>query len=501
MADLDPTGGTVQLGDLGLRTPSLVGSAESVDSLAGAGLRAAGGTSVAFQAALDGAGMETTHVVELQAAELPGADGGTGSDRAGGGDAGAIELDVPQPSRGFEQAILSVDERGVTTWSFAPPAERGPDVRGGSGTRTFTIRRTPGAPPEPGTQSDRSIFGEAGKHVLKVIAFPVGQALGRVANSYLDQWEVEHQGYGVRDYTTDNYTAPAAYFDDDSLRWEKLAKGRTLLFVHGTFSRAHGAFNDLPLAAMTKFQEMYEGRVIAFDHQSISRSPMENIDWLLERIPDGLTIDFDIICHSRGGLVSRSLAERTDPMPGTRQIRVHRTALVGAVNNGTILADVSHWNDLVDTLSTVLNTVGIAVGDTVDLVLSFVRQIAVAAYPELRGLSAMVPSGDFLKELNGRPRGQNEYLAIASNYEPTDRQLKSFFRDVVTDKLFDGGPNDSMVRIDSVCGSSVKGAFATVDEQLLLDETRGIEHARYFGTPEVSDRLIAWLGAGLAVHA
>ena len=85
----------------------------------------------------------------------------------------------------------------------------------------------------------------------------------------------------------------------------------------------------------------------------------------------------------------------------------------------------------------------------------------------------MVPTGDFLKELNGRPRGQNEYLAIASNYEPTDRQLKSYFRDVVTDQLFDGGPNDSMVRIDSVCGSSDKGAFATVDEQLAARRDEG----------------------------
>ncbi len=32
-------------------------------------------------------------------------------------------------------------------------------------------------------------------------------------------------------------------------------------------------------------------------------------------------------------------------MPCSRQIRVHRTALVGTVNNGTILADVKHWND------------------------------------------------------------------------------------------------------------------------------------------------------------
>ena len=502
MVELDPTGGTIQIGQLGLRTPSLVGNAESVDRQAGGSLRGIGGTSKEFQAALERASMETTHVVELQANELPGAGGGgAGPGRSGGPRGSAIELDVPTPATGFEQAVLSVDPRGVTTWSFAPPAERGPGVRGGGVTRTFIIGRTPGPPPEPGTRADRSIFGEVGKQVLKVVAFPVGQALGRAANSYLDDWEIAHQGYGVRDYKPDNYTLPAAYFDGDSQRWQELAKGRTLLFVHGTFSRAHGAFNDLPLATMKKLQAMYDNRVIAFDHQSISRDPIENIDWLLEQIPDGLKLDFDIVCHSRGGLVSRSLAERTDLVPGNRTIRVHRTALVGAVNNGTILADVSHWNDLIDTLSTVLNTVGIAVGDTVDLVLAFVRQIAVAAYPELRGLAAMVPTGDFLKGLNARPRGQNEYLAIASNYEPTDHHLKSYFRDVVTDQLFSGGPNDSMVRIDSVCGNDTAGAFATVDEQLLLDETRGIEHAHYFGVPDVSDRLITWLGAGLTVPA
>jgi hypothetical protein len=501
MAELDPTGGTIQLGELGLRTPSLVGNAESVDSAVGPDLRAIGGTSEEFQAALDRAAMETTHVVEIEASELPGVGGGAGPDRAGGGETGAVELDVPQPSEGFEQTVLSVDERGVTTWSFAPAGERGPDVRGGGATRTFTIGRTAGPPPEPDTEANRSVFGEVGKQVLKVIAFPVGDVLGRGANSYLDQWETDHQGYGVRDYATANYTEPAAYFDGDSLRWRELAKGRTLLFVHGTFSRAHGAFNDLPLATMKKLQAMYDNRVIAFDHQSISRDPVENIDWLLDTIPDGLTLDFDIICHSRGGLVSRALTERTDPMPGTRKIRVHRTALVGAVNNGTILADVKHWNDLIDTLSTVLNTVGIAVTEMVDLVLAFVRQVAVAAYPHLRGLACMVPSGDFLKKLNARPRGQNEYLAIASNYEPIDPQLSAYFRNVVTDRLFGGKSNDSMVRIDSVCGNTDAGAFATVDEQLLLDETRGVEHARYFGNPDVGDRLIQWLGAGLPVPA
>ena len=76
MADLDPSGQTIQLGELGLRTPRLTGTADAVDAMSGAGVRAAGGTSREFQAALDRAEMETTHVVEIQAAELPGAPGG-----------------------------------------------------------------------------------------------------------------------------------------------------------------------------------------------------------------------------------------------------------------------------------------------------------------------------------------------------------------------------------------------------------------------------------------
>jgi hypothetical protein len=499
MAELDPTGGTVQVGELGIRSPSLTGTVESLDSQVGPGtLRSTGGTSDAFQSALDRASMETTHVVTLEATELPGMSPG-GAARAGGAEGPVIELDVPQAADGFEQAVLSVDERGVTTWSFAPPSEGGPGVRGAGVTRTFVIKRPAGGAAAPEGQPSRSIFGEAGKQVLKVVAFPLGQAIGRGLNSFLEQWEREHQGYGVRDYATADYTAAAPYFDDDPGRWQQLATGRTLLFVHGTFSRAHGAFNRLPADAMQALHEMYEGRVIAFDHQSISNDPIENIDWLVGRIPDGLSLDLDIICHSRGGLVSRALAERTDQLAGSRQIRVHRTALVGTVNNGTILADVSHWNDLVDTLSTVINTVGFVIGDTVDLILSFVRQLAVAAYPQLRGLACMVPSGDFLKTLNALPRGSNEYLAIASNYEPAAGELQAFFVNQVRDRIFSMKENDSMVRIDSVCGSddATAGAFAPITEQLILDAREGVEHAGYFGHPAVADRLVTWLRAGL----
>jgi len=502
MAELDPTGGTIQLGDLGLRTPGFSGTAEATDSVAGPGpLRAVGGTSATFQAALERAGMETTHVVDLQATLLPGMAAGVPSGRALGGQIDSFELDVPVPNAGWDQVVLSVDDRGVTTWSFAPRVEGEGAMRGVGASRTFVIRRSEGGPAELGA-ANRSLFGVMGKQVVKVIAVPIGNVLGVGVNSYLEHWEQTHQrDYGIRDYLPDNYGVEAPYFNDDAARWAELAKGRTLLFVHGTFSRAHGAFNGLPGDTMLALSTMYEKRVIAFDHRTISDDPAENIDWLLATIPDGLTLDLDIVCHSRGGLVARSLAERIDPPPGSRRIRVHRTALVGATNNGTILADVGHWNDLVDSLSTVLNIVGIAAGETVDLVLAFVRQIIVNAYPQLRGLACMVPGGPFLADLNGRPRGQNEYLVVASNFEPLDQRLTSYFKDFVRDELFGEKPNDSMVRIDSVCGTTTPGEFAEVAEQCLLGDEMGIEHSQYFGTRQVADKLVQWLGAGLCVPA
>src|SRR6266508_1198647 len=106
MADLDPTGGTVALGALGIRTPNYTGTASAAETATAEGLRAAGSTSEAFADALGRAEMTTEHVVELEATELPGAPTSEGT-RAPGDPAGAIELDVPDVSEGCELAGVS----------------------------------------------------------------------------------------------------------------------------------------------------------------------------------------------------------------------------------------------------------------------------------------------------------------------------------------------------------------------------------------------------------
>jgi len=499
MADLDPGGGTVRVGRLTMRAPDLSGTANPRQTRRGRTSRGPGGPADSvLEAGLDSRDdIRTTDVVDVSTRQRrrPRA----GQRGPGSAQRGALTLEVPPPEEGHEQAVLSIDERGIVSWSFAPREERGVNRRArtrGGGDRTFVIPRPP-APEPAGGATSRSVGGAIVKQVLKVITFPIGKAAGKVANTFIERWEEQHLRYGIRDYLPANYRTEIPYFDGNPGRWTQLAQGRTLLMIHGTFSRALGAFDELPPERMAQLDHLYGGRIIAFDHHTISASPRENIEKLLSMMPANTSLDIDIICHSRGGLVARSLTEWQGDFPDGRDIRVHRTALVGTVNNGTILADVHHWNQLIDMLSTLLNTVGVAVAEPIDLIVSIAQDIAEAGYPELRGLYAMVPDGPFLNGLNqSRPR-LSRYLAIASNYEPIDGRIQSYINDTVKDLIFERNDNDCMVRVDSVCGSEGAGQFPPVEDKLLLGSKAGVEHSRYFGNPEVADRLETWLGAGL----
>jgi hypothetical protein len=84
---------------------------------------------------------------------------------------------------------------------------------------------------------------------------------------------------------------------------------RSLLLLHGTFSHAASAFANL--AGGTFFERvrpLYGERIYAYNHFSVSRTPDDNAERLLRGLPPGAH-SFDVITHSRGGLVLRSLVE------------------------------------------------------------------------------------------------------------------------------------------------------------------------------------------------
>ncbi|MBB6583803.1 esterase/lipase family protein [Ralstonia solanacearum] len=131
---------------------------------------------------------------------------------------------------------------------------------------------------------------------------------------------------------------------------------RVLLFIHGIFSSIEGAFKDLgdPSASTTmrSLVQAYQGNVFGYDHWTISKTPLQNALDLLRAIPAGANWDVDVVCHSRGGLITRSIFADLAPIDSVSadlksivaarngKIRsVNKVIFVAAANQGSQLAD------------------------------------------------------------------------------------------------------------------------------------------------------------------
>ena len=82
-------------------------------------------------------------------------------------------------------------------------------------------------------------------------------------------------------------------------------KRPVLLFVHGTGSNTLGSFGDLQVDERdlwSVLQRHFSGGIYAYEHRTLSESPIENALELLAALPDGLQLS--LVSHSRGGLVA-----------------------------------------------------------------------------------------------------------------------------------------------------------------------------------------------------
>lgn len=221
---------------------------------------------------------------------------------------------------------------------------------------------------------------------------------------------------------------------------------RSLLFIHGTFSNAASAYKSL--AASNFFESVkpiYGDRIFAFDHFTVSRTPEDNARMLLEGLP-AHTTTFDVVTHSRGGLVLRNLVERAQVFgPLARRFQLGRAVLVASPNQGTPLATPQRWGDTVGWIANLLElfpdnpfTTGAA------FVANGLVWIAGHASGDLPGLHSMDGSGDMIAELE-RPPGPppDAYSALVANYNPTGTVLARML-DTGVDQFF-GSANDLVV--------------------------------------------------------
>lgn len=508
---LDGSATPIDLG-LGFRliAPGLVGQGRTHDARQ-PGMRA--GTPGQETAALDDAlaanDMSEALSVEIDATEAPVA--GPAPDlRSPGGD-DALMLEVPDTGPEWEHIVLEIGEGGVMRWHLPLTEDNKvatPTTRGVGDVKRFRIPRAVAATPTGEDAKTRGLIGMVGKKLLKVLVYPVTDVLvGRAIDAFASKWEAKKRPYGLRLMTPDNYATPdvGALTPDD---WTRLASGRALLMVHGTFSTAHGAFAGLERNDLEELNAQYGGRVFAFNHPSLSQSPAQNAKELSARIPQGIALDVDVICHSRGGLVARELAER-GPTHGLTPDRfnVGRVVFVGAANAGTILAEPEHMMSMIDRLTTVSNLLPTGpVSELLDGLITVVKVIGHGGLKSLDGLASMCPGGTYLKSLEGGQKAGATYFAITADFDasaqPATAPLTSLIKDALMDRIFAKAANDLVVPTEGVFAPNGNPSFP-IDpvSRLEIASSAGVVHTTYFASPDARRKMKEWLSSDAPVVA
>lgn len=284
--------------------------------------------------------------------------------------------------------------------------------------------------------------------------------------------------------------------------WRKVPRGDQpcLLLIHGTFSNAASAYKGLADSDFfARIAPRYGDRVFAYDHYSLCKTPEENARDLLAAMPDGLG-PFDVITHSRGGLVLRNLVERSGQFGASaRRFRLGHAVLVACPNAGTPIATPARWQDTVGWFANLLelfpdNPFTTAAGFVSEAIVWLARHLSA----DIRGLHAMDMRGGPITELQ-RPPGPpaGAYSVLAANFEP-DANLALRLADLGLDAFF-ASANDLVVpteggwRIDTGSAPAVDakhiGCFGPGGNVASSTRT-DVHHVNFFSQPETVEFLV-----------
>jgi tetratricopeptide (TPR) repeat protein len=299
-----------------------------------------------------------------------------------------------------------------------------------------------------------------------------------------------------------------------------------LLFIHGTASSSEGSFASMALATgqsslsiirnstpeWKQLSEFYGGRVLTFEHSTLSQSPIDNALELANALPPKMPLH--LVTHSRGGLVGELLCMRNlddsflEPLakkrPGdaeklrkladllkARDFNIERFVRVACPARGTILASTRlDWY-----FSILLNLVGsipiLALNPAFKyLKATLLELIKRRAQPEfLPGLEAQMPSSPLINLINRTDLQTKADLAvIAGGLEGADflGRLK-----VLATDLFYWKDHDLVVNTDAMYGG-----LHRAKAYFYFDKGPQVNHFQYFLNHKTRGLVVNWLTQG-----
>lgn len=382
---------------------------------------------------------------------------------------------------------------------------------------------------DPKVRSANTDRGSA-KIVIQALEF-FGVDLKEVAASELCEWfekkQLQPKGQGL--YQFGNLSGE---FQLEYLQNQKIpaADKKLLLFVHGTGSSSQGGFaglwdktNPLGETARLALEKEFKSACFAYEHQSLTISPIENALAIAEALPNHAEIY--LVTHSRGGLIGELLClgqrEMTpDPLADDwlakvfdpnrdrtqgelfgfgaknpegytdqkiqlrklleildkKQVKVKRFVRVACPARGTTLATgrLDRWLSVLSHLS--------GSNDFVEFILGVVKK---RTDPRtLPGIEAMMPGSALITLLNSTSvKTQADLTVIAGDIE--GNSIWSKLKLQLTDWFY-SSEHDLVVNTGSMYGGLTRVADAA---RFFFDQGTNVNHFNYFKNAATVEKL------------
>lgn len=351
----------------------------------------------------------------------------------------ASTLELTAPAMKDTHYVLAIrHESGALT--FHAPSDAGTGRRGKATDADevqfrVEIRDTP---------SDGGRRGLASRIIKTILLKVVGKVADKALSWFAERWE--RRTWKNKGLSEGIFLVDRASLTKGALKPARAADfgptgSRCLLLIHGTFSNAIASFEGLAAKGQPDFfdeiERIYDGRIFAFNHFTVSKTPKDNVIDLLKALP-ARPHKFDVITHSRGGLVLRMLTEMTNEFgDATTRFRLGHAVLVAAPNNGTPLATPDRWESYVSWMANIAELLpDNPLSLTMDFVSEAVSWLAKRIPGAAPGVASMDTEGPTIAALQAPPEPSSmAYSALASNYEP-DSGLWQRAVDVGVDSFF-----------------------------------------------------------------
>lgn len=340
----------------------------------------------------------------------------------------------------------------------------------------------PQAPATPRSLSDEpagDLISAGITHVLHLLKAPAQGAL----HSAMADWEGKPQFLAAA--PDGAWGDPLTGFEAWRARFAPEQEHRLLLYVHGFGSNLTNTFRSPWVSAFPVGYDM----VLGYNHPTLTTDPVQNAADILQQIPEDVRLHVDIMAHSRGGLVARSLVELQQ---ARANLHVQRLITFGTPHAGTPLANPDRWDRLISISFTTMNWLAGLLGASVPTLilgraLEFLLRAGSQAIFDLPGIEAMNPQSDFLRALNAPGKGgaaqPTRYAAVASSFDAEQVQQTDMLEALKNFALqsFLKVPNDLVVPTKSMTSIDLPDAVPLGGRV----HQSNVNHFSYFNVPDV----------------